>query len=102
MARLTLNPNPTFKAKVGIPVPGGNADVELVFKYRDRKALGQWIEDTSDVGEVELILDMAEGWDLADAFTAENIERLCNAYPGASREITHRYMRELAGIREKN
>jgi hypothetical protein len=102
MARLTLNPDPTFKAKVAVPVPGGTADVECVFKYRDRKALDAWIDTTREAGEVDVMLDMLAGWDLDDPCDRENVERLCNAYPGASREVTARYLRELAGIRQGN
>lgn len=45
MTKLKLNPEPTFKATVGIPVPGvGNVDVEFTFKHRTRKAITDFLE----------------------------------------------------------
>lgn len=103
MARLKLNPDPTFSAKVGIPVPGAAAaDVGFTFKYRDRDALRQWIDDTRDAEDVACVADCVVGWDLEDEFSRDNVERLCRAYPGAAREIVGRYVRELAGIRQGN
>lgn len=102
MARLKLNPDPTFKAKVAVPVPGGTADVEFTFKYRDGNAVRAWIEATKEASDVDVVLDMAVAWDLDDELNRENVERLCTNYPGAAREITLRYLRELAGIRQGN
>lgn len=103
MAKLKLNPEPTFTAKVGIPVPGGRtSDVLFTFKYRDRDQLGAWIEDTRDMLDDACVCDCAIAWDLDDEFNPENVERLCRSYPGAGREIVGRYVRELAGIRQGN
>lgn len=102
MARLKLNPEPTFKLKVGIPVPGGTADVTFTFKYRDAKAIEDWIEASKDSLDVDVMLDMVGAWDLDDEFNRDNMERLCKAYPGAAREVTGRYLRESLGIRSGN
>lgn len=102
MAKLKLNPDPTFKKKVAVPTPTGAADVELTFKYRDRPALQAWLEATKDAPEVDVFLDMVCGWELDDAFDRENVVRLCDAYPGASREAVNTYLRALTGIRSGN
>ena len=102
MAKLKLNPDPTFKAKVAVPVPGGTADVEFTFKYRDRKTALAWVDESKDAEEADLMLEMAEAWDLDDPFDRDSMEKLCNSYPGASRAVADRYMRELAGIRQGN
>jgi hypothetical protein len=42
MAKLKLVANPTFRAKVGIPVAGGpEVPVEFVFKHRTKTALDE-------------------------------------------------------------
>lgn len=102
MARLKLNPDATFKAKVAVPVPGGTADVLCEFKYRDAKALRAYSEAHKDDADVDAILACVVGWDLDDAFDADSVEQLCNAYPGAAFAILSRYHRELLGIREGN
>lgn len=102
MAKLKLNPDPTFQAKVGIPVPGGNADIVVTLKYRDRDELASWTTANETTGELEVMADVVLGWDLEDEFGADNLKRLCDKYPGASRAIVTAYVRELAGIRQGN
>lgn len=102
MAKLKLNPDATFQAKVAVPVPGGEADVLVTFKYRPRDALLAWVEASKEMSDAESMLDCIVGWDLDDAPNAENFKRLCNAYPGAAEEILKRYLRELTGIRKGN
>lgn len=107
MAKLKLNPEPTFKANVSIPVPGSApVAVEFTFKYRTRtqlrdfaKAMGETDEDAD---EVALFKDFVSGWELDDAFNDENISRLLEAYPGASGELVSTYLRESSGVRRGN
>lgn len=101
---LKLNPDPTFRAKVGIPVAGAEkpALVEFTFKHRPRSVLGPWAEQTKGAKDVDLVLDCATGWELTDEFNRENVERLCDNYPGAGLAVLRTYMTELAGLREKN
>jgi len=105
MAKLKLNPEPTFKAKVGIPVPGaGKAPVEFVFKHRSREQIKEWMkaQAESDDQDTDTVMDFAVGWDLDDEFNAENVTKLCNNYPGAGFEILTAYLMELRGARAKN
>lgn len=102
MARLKLNPDPTFKLKVRVPVPGGDAEVTFTFKYRDREVMKAWTEQTAKMAEADALMDIAEGWDLADEFSRENVETLCRNYPGAAYAAVFAYCKELVGVREKN
>lgn len=103
MAKLRLNPDPTFTAKVGIPVAGGEpADVVFTFKHRSRSALIAWTEECADKPDPEVVAEMVIGWDLDDAFTPENIARLCDSYPGAGPAIYVAYLGEIRGGRAKN
>ncbi len=102
MTKLKLAAEPTFKAKVAIPVPGGeSADVEFTFKHRTRDQVVEWLEkrDTSDIDSVK---DCAMGWDLDDEFNDENVTRLCQNYLGAGFAIVTAYLSELRGARAKN
>lgn len=103
MAKLKLNPEPTFKAKVGIPVPGSRpAEVLFTFKHRTRDEVLAWVEGSRDATDVDSVLDVVVGWELEDEFNRENVERLCNNYPGSGLVIISAYLDELRGARVKN
>ena len=104
MAKLKLDPEPTFRAKVPVPIPGaGTADVEFTFKHRTNKALQAYIEAIeSDQPDAKIVMDVATGWDLDDAYTPENVEKLCESYAGAGLAVFQTYVRELRGARAKN
>ena len=101
--KLKLNPEPTFKAKVGIPVPGGKpVEVGFTFKHRTREDLLAWIEASREATDAESIMECVAAWDLDDEFTAENVARLCNNYVGAGGAIVSAYLDELRGARRGN
>lgn len=103
MARLSLKPNPTFQAKVAIPVPGAEpVEVEFTFKHRNRAELKAFADGMTDRDDVAIIMDMAGGWDLADAFTPENLAQLVANYFAAPRVIFNTYLEELTKAKEKN
>lgn len=101
--KFSLTASPTFKAKVAIPVPGGeSADVEFVFKGRTREAFKEFIESIKDRDDAEVIMDIASGWDLTDAFDKQNVELLTQNYLGAARAIIEKYLSELTQARLGN
>ena len=77
MASFSLVPEPTFKAKVDIPIPGKKAQkVELTFKWRDSddfKAFLQGLESYDS--DTDAVMDFVTGWELSDAFSRENVEK---------------------------
>lgn len=94
--KFTLDPAPTFKSVVNIPVAGGKpAPVEFIFKHRDREQFKEFVEGLTDRQDVEVIMDMASGWDLDDAFDAESIGKLVTRYMGAFNAICEVYFNEL-------
>lgn len=106
MAKLKLQPDPTFKAKVEIAVPGSApASVVFTFKHRSRQEMERFLKTVND-GEVEddvnLILAIASGWELADEFTEENVRTLVDSYISAPAAIFETYARELSGAKRKN
>lgn len=103
MARLKLQPDPTFKAKVGIPVPGAPAaEVEFTFKYRDRQALQAFIEASDGREDVDTLMEMCTGWELVDPFNRESLDLLVGNYISAPRAIFERYIEEHTKVRQKN
>ena len=105
--KLKLNPEPTFKAKVGIPVPGGKPTlVEFTFKHRTREQVKELQDEMAALGEnadeAEAFRMFVVGWELDDEFNDENIKRLLSNYLGASAAISSAYFSELYGARRGN
>ncbi|GGX32814.1 hypothetical protein GCM10007242_44710 [Pigmentiphaga litoralis] len=104
MARkFALTASPTFKLKVDIPIPGAKPEpVEFIFKHRTRDDFLEFLSMLAGRGDVEVILDIASGWDLEDAFTADNVARLTQQYLGAANAVISAYTTELPGLRLGN
>lgn len=103
MAKLKLNPDPVFKAKVPIPVPGSApVKVEFTFKHKTRQQVLAWMEDRREDDEVGVFREIVAGWELDDEFSDENIKRLCDNYAGAGFVVLHTYLDELRGARQGN
>lgn len=101
MAKLSLIANPYFNAKVKIPVPGqDDAEVTFTFKHRTKDELEAFGKDGGD--DVQMILDMAIGWDLPEALNEETVRSLTQNYYGAPEAIATSYFTELMKARKKN
>jgi hypothetical protein len=92
-----LTPNPTFKAKVDIPVPGDKKQtIEFEFKHKDKDAFKEFIGTIEKLGEVDTILGIAAGWSGVDAeFSADSVALLVKNYHAASSAIYRKYADEL-------
>lgn len=105
MAKLTLQPNPSFKAEVLISVPGAKAvPVEFTFKYRNRDELQKFIARVAaseQIGPAE-ILEMCTAWELTDPFDAASLETLALNYLTAPRSIFEVYIDEHTKAGRKN
>lgn len=104
MARLKLQADPTFKAKVPIPIPGGAPHpVEMEFRHRTRKELDDLLDrHKKSALDVDFVLAVVIGWDLEDKFERKNVATLLDQYGGAARAISETYTRELLGLRLGN
>lgn len=112
--KFKIKQNPTFKAKVVIPVVGGDGvETEFEFKYLTRKELAamydKWSDEAKkltfeDVTLAELtdqemdlqvmqIKDIVCGWDIEDEFNDENIEGLVNISINIVKAITDVYQK---------
>jgi len=57
MAKIKLIPEPTFTAKVPVPVPGGKpVEVEFTFLHRKRDEVKARIDANSDAGYSETVM----------------------------------------------
>lgn len=94
---------PTFKAKVSVPVHGGEAVLlEFEFKHRTRDEMAKWLEGSAGRSDVDSLLDVLAGWELDDPFGKESVELLVQNYCGAAPAIVARYVDELIQARRGN
>lgn len=99
MTNFKLQPDPTFKAKVRVPVAGAApAEVVFTFKHRSKSDFDRFMAQSEGRPDADFLLDIAEDWDLADAFTRENLELLVQNYGGAAVAISSTYVTQLSGV----
>lgn len=118
MAKLVLGNAPkNFNKSITIELlDGSTADIEMKFKYRTRKEYAALLdaimqkeapkkgkkaevveESISEVfarlgdGTADFILDIADGWDLDDAFNKESVIDLIDKFPAATNAISEAY-----------
>ena len=103
MAKLALNPAPTFHAKVGIPVAGGPpVDVDMTFKHRTKTQLDEFVKTSGERTDAESFMEMVSAWDLEDPFTKESVELLLENYIGAAVATYRKYIDELVQAKTGN
>lgn len=107
--KLNLNPAATFKATVTIPVPGGrDAAVEFIFKYRDREEFKEFLDTLNGVEgaeapqKIDVMMDIASGWDLDEPFDKTSVDKMLRLYMGAPQAVIDTYVSEMTGARVKN
>jgi hypothetical protein len=98
-----LDPAPTFKAKVEIPVHGGNAvPVEFSFIHKTKDQIDEIRGDSGPKTDLDLIFAICEGWELSDDFNDENIKKLLQNYQGAANAIYRKYLSEIMQLKLGN
>lgn len=104
--KITLNPAPTFKLAVEIPVPGADfASVEFVFKHRTKTQLEEMFaknKAAEAVDQVSEVMEMVVGWEFSEDFNRENVARLLDNYPGSALAILLAYSGELQRFKRGN
>lgn len=118
---LTLNPSPTFKLPVTIPVQGGKKEiVEFEFKYQDRDEYKEFLNRHSkrpefngslaevvdansynDAAAAEVIVGWRES-DIGAPFNEDNLKTIFKKYHGASYAIVMAYCADLEGRKLSN
>ena len=103
MALLKLQPAPKFRAKVAIPVPGGDpVPVEFEFVHRTKSDLEAFLASADKRPDVDSVMETVSGWELSDKFDRDNVARLLDNYHGAARAIAQVYLEQLMALRLGN
>ena len=103
MSKLKLVAEPTFTAKVGIPVAGGDAvEVLLTFRHRTKSALDAWVKDRGEKSDEDTFMGMVSGWELTDEFNTANVKVLLENYIGTGIAAYRVYIDQLVQSKAKN
>jgi len=102
---LKLDPAPTFKAKVNIPVAGSDkgADIVCEFGHMTLDEYRKFTAGAADRDDMQATLAILRGWEGPDlAFSPETVAKLLQNYPGAAYAISERFSIELMKARSGN
>jgi len=103
-----LNPNPTFKATITIPMPDAeDGKITFEFKHKGRKALQAFVDSLNSADKTrddeDALGELIVGWSGVDEkYSPEALSILLDAYPSASRAIFEGYNAALIEGRTKN
>lgn len=100
-----LNPNPTFKAKAQITVPGEAKPVaiEVTFKHLTRTKIKAYFEGLEGKSDADALGEILVGWSGVDEdYSPEALAELLDNYPSAAAELFDCFRRELLEARAKN
>ena len=103
---LKIKHDPTFIAKVEIPIPGGSkAEVKIEFKHKTKAELDSFLnsEEAKTRSDLDTMMEVVKGWAGIDAeFSRESMDALLDQYHGAARAIISAYLLELTQARLGN
>lgn len=101
---LKLQPNPTFDAKVMVPVVGGpDEEITLTFRHKGVAAIKEFAERAKTADDVDSVSELVAGWNGVDAeFNRDNLAQLLDAYPSLSARIIEAWFNEIASAKTKN
>ena len=99
-----LNPEPTFRVTVAIPVAGGEPmDLDIEFRHKTRDESRSWFASFAGRSEADCLLDVIAGWHNCEtAFGKESLETLLQNYAQSGSAILAAYAKEITGARLGN
>lgn len=102
---LKLKADPTFKAKVDIPAPGGAASIKVEFRHMTKAQYAEFIEKESKSKRTdeEALMDIVVGWDGVDTeFSKDAVRELCQQYHKAATAIVTTFIDSLTQAKSGN
>lgn len=100
-----LQPNPTFKARVPVTIPGQAkpAEIEIEFRHFSREKMREYFDSLIGKTDVESLVQIVVGWSgIDEAFSQEALEKLCDNFPSAAAAIFETFRNEHFEARRKN
>lgn len=103
--KFTLDADPTYKLAVLIPRLGlPSAELQVIFKARspeEMAALDKKFRDKQP-SDLAVVLEVASGWELPNAFNEESIKTVLEKHPGFAAAVVKAYFAEYERVRLGN
>lgn len=100
-----LQPNPTFKAAVGISVAGQAelAEIEVEFKYLTKRQVREFFDTLGKKKDADALAEIIVGWSgIDEPFSKKALGTLVDNYPAAAMDLFDGFRRELLDAKRKN
>ncbi len=100
-----LQPNPTFKAAVGISIAGQAAptEIEVEFKYLTKSKVREFFEKLGGKEDATALAEIIVGWSgIEEPFSKKALATLVDNYPAAAMDLFDTFRRELLEAKRKN
>jgi hypothetical protein len=99
-----LKPDPTFWARIDIPIPGAEpATLELELRHKRRDQAVAFAQALAEREPLEALREIVVSWRGVDEpFSEPALAELVANYAGAPDRILSAYFDELRGARRKN
>lgn len=100
-----LQPNPTFKARVELSIPGEAtpASIEVEFRHLSKSAMRDYFATLAARTDADALGEIVVGWSGVDApFDRGALATLVDNYPAAAGELFEAFRREAIEGRRKN
>lgn len=86
-----INPSPTFRTEVEIPVPGSEPEkLPVTFKHKKLKEIKKMIDeveknnvDGNSEKNIDILASLIASWDADEAFSKKTLDLLLDNYPQA-------------------
>lgn len=105
---IKLNPDPTFKASVGVSIAGYAEPVPVDFEFKyfpadEREAFFKKL-DADGASVAETLEQLVVGWgkQIDTGFSLDSLRQFLRNYPAAGNDIWRGYLREVGGSKVKN
>lgn len=116
MRKIELGKNPeSFEKEITVRLPeGGTTKMKVLFKYRTRKQMAQYLNELTASGskfiedselkdvittiddniksDADTLMLTLAGWGLSHEFNRENVEQFCDEMPDAALDIMDAYV----------
>lgn len=103
MPAFKLIPDPTFTARVPIPVPGAKPEkVMFTFKFRDRDQFKDLMGRLEQMEDLDMLKEICSGWELIEPFDDEHLKIFIAKHIGGPRQVLQTYLDENGQARMGN
>jgi len=74
----------------------------LTIKHRNKDDFQDWVKELGEKDDVDLILEVASAWELAEPFDRDSLDTLTQDHMGSARAVLEKYISEQTNAKLGN